>query len=208
MTCGVRHPAIVFPPDAPDWPEDDLNRAIVHELEHVWRRDWIWHCLARTVCAVYWFHPLVWIAARRLAVEAERACDDAVLGRSDATAYADQLIELARRLSAARKSPALAMANRSDLSTRIGALLDAQQRRGRAGRMLLALAGVAAVIGVAMSPLRIIAAQNTGKFEVASIRLEDPHDPRSAPANTNSPEFRSQMTVFPSSPCGIPCSGA
>jgi hypothetical protein len=35
----------------------------------------------------------VWIAWRRLALEAERSCDDAVLRRSEAAAYADQLVE-------------------------------------------------------------------------------------------------------------------
>ncbi len=105
MTCGVVHPAIVLPLDAQTWEAEDLNRAMVHELEHVRRGDWVSHCLARAVCAVYWFHPLVWIAWRQLALEAERACDDAVLGRSEATAYADQLVGLARRLSTA-KSPA------------------------------------------------------------------------------------------------------
>ena len=120
-------PAIVLPPDTQEWEAEDLNRAIVHELEHVRRFDWTSHCLARIACAVYWFHPLVWVAWRQFALEAERSCDDAVLARSEATAYADQLVGLARRLSAAQKSPALAMANRSDLSARVGSVLDGGQ---------------------------------------------------------------------------------
>ena len=103
MTCGVLHPAIVLPPDAQIWDQEDLNRAIVHELEHVRRGDWVSHCLARAVCAVYWFHPLVWIAWRQLALEAERSCDDAVLGRSEATAYADQLVGLAQAVVGGRE---------------------------------------------------------------------------------------------------------
>jgi uncharacterized protein (TIGR03435 family) len=207
MTSGVRRPAIVFSPDAQDWPEEDLNRAIVHELEHVRRGDWIWHCLARAVCSVYWFHPLVWIAWRQLTVDAERACDDAVLGRSEATAYADQLVGLARRISLARKSPVLAMTNRSDLSTRVGVVLDGRQQRGPAGTMPVAFACAAAVLMVAISPLRMVAAQqsnsspsprNVPKFEVASVRLEDPHDPHSSAEFTNNPGFRSKTTDFPS----------
>ena len=105
----------MLPVDAKSWDEDDLNRAIVHELEHVRRRDWISQRLAHLVCACYWFHPLAWIAWRRFVVEAERACDDAVLRRSEPTAYADQLVNLAMHLSASRQ-PLLAMANRADLS--------------------------------------------------------------------------------------------
>ncbi|HXB75193.1 MAG TPA: M56 family metallopeptidase [Candidatus Acidoferrales bacterium] len=157
VTCGIVRPAIVLPPDAQEWEGEDLSRAIVHELEHVRRFDWASHCLARIACAVYWFHPLVWAAWRQLVLEAERSCDDAVLGCSEATAYADQLVGLARRLSIAQP-PALAMANRSDLSARVGSVLDGSRARGRAGALLAAVAcAVAAVVVLTMSPLRMVA---------------------------------------------------
>jgi beta-lactamase regulating signal transducer with metallopeptidase domain len=79
MTCGFLNPAIVFPLDAQTWAREDLQRAIMHELEHVRRGDRLIHCLARVACAMYWFHPLVWIAWRQLTLEAERSCDEAVL---------------------------------------------------------------------------------------------------------------------------------
>ena len=99
--------------------------------------------------------------------------------QSDATAYADQLIELAQSLSAGKRSPALAMANRSDLSSRVRAVLDDRQRRGRAGAFLIAVACVVATVAVlAMSPLRMVAAPQPGarepqhllRFEVASVK--------------------------------------
>src|SRR5688572_3932705 len=107
---GVLRPAIVFPAEVRRWPLDALQRASVHEIEHVRRADWLTLCLARLVCAVYWFHPLVWILWRQLRLEAERACDDAVLrsARSaDAEAYADQLVTLAERLASNRMHGAL-----------------------------------------------------------------------------------------------------
>jgi bla regulator protein blaR1 len=187
MTCGLVHPAVVLPRDAEDWNQEDLNRAVVHELEHVRRGDSLSRCLARIACAVYWFHPLVWVAWRKLVLEAERSCDDAVLGRSEATAYADQLVGLAKRLSIAQKSPAqrsplLAMANRADLATRVGAVLDSRQQRGRAGTFSLALACAAAValVGV-MSPLTVVAApqaQAGRSFEVATVKQLDNGQPK------------------------------
>jgi len=162
MTCGALRPAILVPLDAETWGAEDLSRALVHELEHVGRCDWLTHCLARAVCALYWFHPLVWIAWRRLELEAERSCDDAVLDRSEATAYADQLVGLARRLSASPKPPVLAMASRADLAKRVGSVLDLGQRRGRAGVFRITCAWVAAAMLVlAISPLKIVAAQAT-----------------------------------------------
>jgi ankyrin repeat protein/beta-lactamase regulating signal transducer with metallopeptidase domain len=158
LTCGVRRPAVILPIDARGWADADLRRALVHELEHVRRRDWVTQLIARAVCACYWFHPLVWTAWRALCLEAERACDDAVVRSAERTDYADQLVLLARRMRA--QSPAvLGMANRSDLATRVAALLDDRQRRGRAGLFAATTVSTAAallVIGIA--PLRAVAA--------------------------------------------------
>jgi uncharacterized protein (TIGR03435 family) len=169
MTCGVLRPAIVLPIDARSWAEEDLRRAVVHELEHVRRVDWISHCLARVVAACYWFHPIVWIAWHQMSLEAERACDDAVLRRSEATAYADQLVVLAQRLSETSSQPLLAMANRSDLSTRVCAVLDGGQRRGRAGAWCVGAAiVVTAILATGMSSIRIVAASQTPQTTAAS----------------------------------------
>jgi len=174
MTCGVLHPAIVLPRDAQTWEGEELDRALIHELEHVRRGDWISQCLARAVCAVYWFHPLVWIAWRQLALAAERACDDAVLSHSEPTAYADQLVGLAMRLSLTTKGPFLAMANRGDLATRVGAVLDSRQQRGRAGTRCVALAcAAAAAVVLAISPLRMVAApQSASTVDKSSAMLQ------------------------------------
>jgi uncharacterized protein (TIGR03435 family) len=173
MTCGVVHPAIFLPRDAENWNQGDLKRAIVHELEHVRRGDSVSCYLARIAAAMYWFHPMVWIACRRLVLEAERSCDDAVLRHSEATAYADQLVGLAKRLVATHGSPLLAMANRSDLETRVRAVLDNRQRRGRAGLLTLALASIVAVVFVfVLSPFTLVGAAQEPRpvFEVASVR--------------------------------------
>ncbi len=168
MTCGVLNPAIMLPQDAENWNEEDLSRALVHELEHVRRGDSVSQFLARGACAVYWFHPFVWTAWRRLALEAERSCDDAVLRRSEATAYADQLVGLAKRLSAAQRSPLLAMANRAELATRVRAVLDARQRRGRAGAFSLGLATTAAmVLVISMSSFILVARPQTAPAQTA-----------------------------------------
>jgi len=158
MACGVVRPAIVLPQDAESWSADDLSRAFIHEIEHVRRYDSVSHFVARCACAAYWFHPLVWIAWRRLALEAERSCDDAVLKHSDATAYADQLVGLAKRLCAAQRSPLVAMANRADLATRVRAVLDVRQRRGQAGAFSLGMAAASAlVLAVSLASLILVA---------------------------------------------------
>jgi len=161
LTCGLWRPAIVLPADAREWDEADLRRALVHELEHVRRRDWAIQLTARAVCACYWFHPLVWMAWRALCLEAERACDDAVVRSAERTDYADQLVLLARRMSHAHAPAMLGMANRSDLSARVAALLDDRQRRGPAGLFAASSVLIAAsLVVIAIAPVRAIAVPN------------------------------------------------
>jgi uncharacterized protein (TIGR03435 family) len=155
MTCGLFRPVIVLPADATQWTEEGMRCALVHELEHIRRADWPVHVAARILCAVYWFHPLAWMAWRRLCLEAERACDDAVVRAEDGTAYAQQLVTLARRRVKAYAQPALSMANASDLSARVAALLDDTQRRGRLrAPTACALGAAAAVLMMTIAPLR------------------------------------------------------
>jgi len=168
MTYGVTDPLVVLPKDAPEWDEADLRRALVHELEHVRRGDWQVQLIARGVCALYWFHPLAWVAWRRLCLEGERACDDAVVLGAEHADYAQQLVTLARRLSTGEGAPVLSMANRSDLSVRVRAVLDRTQLRGRAGRATVAASlAFAALVVVLLGPLNVVAvAQAPGSHEM------------------------------------------
>jgi uncharacterized protein (TIGR03435 family) len=178
LTCGVFRPTILVPEDAVNWSAGALRRALMHEIAHIHRRDWMTHCVARTVCAVYWFHPLVWIAWRRLILEAERACDDAVIGRADGREYASLLISIAQRQVGEGALPILAMAGRGDLSLRVAALLDKTQRRGEvakgwvAAALIVALfsASTAGAVTVAQSTAATPSSGAEQSFDVVSIK--------------------------------------
>ncbi len=164
LTFGFRRSTIVVPEEAREWSADELTRALRHELEHVRREDWLLQLAARLACAVYWPHPLVWAAWRRFCLEAERACDDAVIGFSEPAAYAGQLVSLARNLrgfspASAIGVPALGMASRSKLAQRVLAILDPAQRRGPYGQVSAAIVMVLLlVLLVGVAPARLIAA--------------------------------------------------
>jgi len=195
LTIGIVRPAIVLPADAQAWAESDLRRALAHEIEHIRRNDWLVHMLARIVCALYWFHPLVWMAWRRLRLDSERACDDGVLRRADGTAYAEQLLLLARRLKSG-STVGLFMASRTDLATRIAAVIDPAQRRDRPGR-LTTLAAVVAVMVVllAIAPVQAVRASATltghlrdpfgGGVENMKLYLEQIEGPESYQGRTD-----------------------
>jgi len=144
MTGGVRKPAIVIPAVADTWDADRRRAVILHELAHVVRFDCLTQALAEAAVALYWPHPGVWWAARRLHVERELACDDRVLSSgTEPREYASHLLEIAHSLGRYR-APALAvgMARPRQLEARMIAMLDPARNRTipAANRRLLALA--------------------------------------------------------------------
>jgi bla regulator protein BlaR1 len=169
IACGLHRPLIVLPPDAQTWDESALRRALVHELEHIRRRDWATQVFSRSLCALFWFNPLAWIAHRQLTLLAEHACDDAVLESAEDTTYADQLVSLARRLVAQPHAAIVGMAQRSDLSARVTAVLDATRARGRAGLRRTVPIGLTAVALVTtLGPLQLRAATRAPEARVVT----------------------------------------
>ena len=174
MTCAFVRPTIMLPPDAGAWSPDDIRRALVHEFEHVRRADWPIRLTVRFVCAIYWFHPLIWVAWRQLCLTSEHACDDAVLRSAERTAYADQLVTLARRLVNHGANAGLSIASRGDLAARITAVLNTNQSRGHVGPCGVAAATLAAfALLLAIAPLRAVARSTDGALNVLiSSRLQ------------------------------------
>ena len=78
------------------------ERALVraHETAHAGQRDSLFQLLAQLAGAIYWFHPLIWIAVAKLRRESEMACDDSVLRLGILpSSYADLLLEAADAFS-------------------------------------------------------------------------------------------------------------
>ncbi len=148
FACGLIRPTIVLPAASDRWTPDRRRAVLLHELAHVRRRDLVGHLLARVVCAVYWFHPLVWAAARRLRAESERACDDVALAcGARAADYAEHLLDIVTSVRRdATPVVALAMARRTEFEGRMLDILDAERpRTALSRRQAASLAGVLAV---------------------------------------------------------------
>jgi len=95
FACGVFNATIVLPAECDLWSLDRRRAVLLHELAHVRRHDLVGHTLGRLACAIYWFHPLVWTAAKQLRSESERACDDLALAcGARATDYAEHLLDI------------------------------------------------------------------------------------------------------------------
>jgi len=148
----------------PDWlfarlTATELNHIVLHEMEHLRRRDdWV-NLLQKVGLVLLPLNPALFWIDRRLSTERELACDDGVLERvKTPRAYAASLTSVAERRLEARRSSrmgALALAatgllgRRSELGQRIESIL------GRRAPVSPAFAGgvaallVAAVVGSA-----------------------------------------------------------
>lgn len=152
MTWGLRRTRVLLPASADDWPEPRRRVVIRHELAHARRHDCLTQLVAQFACALYWFHPLVWYAARRMQVERERACDDLVLAaETRASDYAEHLVAVVRSLREARGLAlgAVGFARRSEFEGRLLAVLDPNTNRRPLSAAIARWAGVLALVLIA-----------------------------------------------------------
>jgi beta-lactamase regulating signal transducer with metallopeptidase domain len=146
FAAGLVTPTIVLPAESDGWDDERRQAVLMHELAHIRRNDLLGHTLGRIACAIYWFHPLVWRAARRLRIESERACDDlALMCGLRASNYAEHLLEIVTSVRVpGTPSVAIPMADRKEFEGRMLAILDPEvRRRGARGQSLVVVAGLA-----------------------------------------------------------------
>ena len=168
MTWGILRPTLLVPSNTDRWPDWQCRDILLHELAHIERRDCLTQMVAQIACAVYWFNPLAWIAASRMKVERELACDDRVISAgSRASDYASNLLDVARSLRAPSLTShtAIAMARPSQLSGRLLAVLDTRRNRRRVTRQIAA--GTSFAAAVLVLPLASLTTASTATADTA-----------------------------------------
>lgn len=215
MAWGLVRAHVLLPAEADDWPLERQRVVLLHELAHVKRRDCLTQMLAHLTCAAYWFNPLVWLAAKRLRAERERACDDLVLAAGTrGSDYADHLLDIARSLRSAAWPTwsAVTMAHRSQLEGRLMAILDpALPRRSPTRRSVAVFAAVAIVSIVSLAGVRAVAkaaeAEEQGRPSAPAMPAPAPMPtpaPTPTPTATPAPPRPPYMAVVAPTPVPVP----
>ena len=130
LVLGFTAPVVLLPVDlAAPANRRHIDAVLAHELAHVRRGDHRWQLLLRFVRIVYWFHPLVWLAERRIVAVREQACDDfCVASLGGREPYIETLLAMAGRMT--RSAPlgvGLAVVRRPRIARRLEAI---HQSRG------------------------------------------------------------------------------
>ena len=76
---------------------EKLRHVLVHELVHKKHGDSFWALLRSVLVTVYWFHPLVWVAAACSKRDCELACDEEallILGEKERIPYGETLLSI------------------------------------------------------------------------------------------------------------------
>ncbi|HWZ83176.1 MAG TPA: M56 family metallopeptidase [Terriglobales bacterium] len=138
-------------------PAQDLNVILLHEFAHLRRWDDWTNLIQKIVRALFFFHPAVWWIEKRISVEREMACDDAVLAETaNPRGYATCLVSLLEKSLAERRwSMAQAAVHRArEAALRLAQILDKNRPAAtRVWKPALGIVGVFSICCLALLPL-------------------------------------------------------
>ncbi len=161
---------------------DDTELILRHELTHLHHLDFLWS-LCRTIAViVYWWNPLIWLAAICSKRDAELACDEAVaakLPERERLAYARAILA-----QAPRKTAALSLAG-PPVKERI--LFLTKKRRTSVLCVILALLLVASATGCSFAEL-------TRREAEQAAPAEEETQPKTEPQAEAAPEPTAEIT--------------
>jgi beta-lactamase regulating signal transducer with metallopeptidase domain len=133
----------------------ELELILAHELAHVRRRDYLANLIQTAVETCLFYHPAVWWVSRRIRVEREHCCDDAVVAITGERLHYARALARLEEFRRGRRAPRPALA--ADDGSLLGRVrrvlgLPEERRRGATAGAVgggAALTVVAALVGFA-----------------------------------------------------------
>lgn len=166
VTAGLRKPVIILPENAVEWNQaqaggDSMERKqpanpsiqyqliLHHELVHVARRDLWYKWLYQLMLCIHWFNPFLYLFEKRMNMDCELSCDEAVLAELTAEgrkAYGNVLLDIAEQgvVLRANAFATTFVTGESGLKKRLNGILHYQ--KATVPRLLLSLCIMAGAI--------------------------------------------------------------
>ena len=168
LMAGLLRPVIVLPKEWSTLSCQEQDLMLLHELCHFRRKDHWQRGILLLIQLLFWFHPMVWLAARRFRQQQEIHCDRLVLRTygGDNRAYQRLLLEQLYRQGNRKDGPvlgSLGFGGRSVIQ-RVSLLrspvIASTARKGIFAGMVVFLLGCSLVVP-ALTPGEWLAAQQT-----------------------------------------------
>jgi beta-lactamase regulating signal transducer with metallopeptidase domain len=133
---------LLVPGNFSAWDERRWKCILWHERQHAVQHDVAALWLVRIVRALYWWNPLVHLAARQFHIESEATCDTAVLRAGNSPRdYVETLLSFTSN----SPSPSLALTGRSPLRRRIERFLSTPNGPNNRWRLMFGITSLAVV---------------------------------------------------------------
>ena len=98
VIVGIMHPVLLLPEDFENHSQSEVQAAILHELAHVRRHDYLGNLLCRLAALPVAWHPLIYGVQQRIRRTREMVCDDiAAQAMQSEIGYAKCLLAMAGR---------------------------------------------------------------------------------------------------------------
>jgi beta-lactamase regulating signal transducer with metallopeptidase domain/Tol biopolymer transport system component len=174
LLIGLRRPSVVLPAIMAAGSAAEWRLALAHELAHVRRRDLLWSWLPVVTRALFFYHPLVWLAAGDERVAREMACDELAVRAtgSPAAEYGAMLVRIVERSSQVEQRLVGALGAVSESHQTLSRRLQAMKYLGPCSRRRAVTTTVAlgALALVGLLPWRVVAQQGpTGLIRVLTV---------------------------------------
>ena len=170
ILVGALRPTILIPESViGSCGPDELSLIVAHELAHAKRRDLLWNWLPVLVRTCFFFHPLVWLAQSRFALDQEIACDCLALNRTSVPSkkYANVLVKVSSSTSNHRTPSLAALGVASSFKTLKSRILEMNQFNRQTSQTTRLLTMTIVALGLFLTvPIDLVAQQEK------SIRID------------------------------------
>jgi beta-lactamase regulating signal transducer with metallopeptidase domain len=183
---GGSAPAILLPARiAKTFSTEEIRIVLAHELAHLKRKDLLWCWLPALAHALFFFHPLVWVANRELRLAHEMACDEMAVraSRSSAGDYGSVLLKVATQGPPALRFGSAAMGTdplHDTLKRRLKAMRSLQPISRKRG--IVTGTVIAALSLIAFAPWRVVSADPSDAGDAKVVQKNSGDAPQELPS--------------------------
>lgn len=149
ILIGLLRPCIILPEGS--LAQEELSLILHHELIHYKKKDLWYKWLYQAVLCIHWFNPLLYLIERKLNMDCELACDEAVmeiLTMEGRKAYGNVLLDAAEQKLKFKKSvlATTLLEDKGTLKERLKAILNYKKTKGILVAFSICLLGVIVVL--------------------------------------------------------------